>query len=173
MKKSVRRKIPWIIMLVFMLVGLGFSIYLTVLHVKVFTQAGYAADSSVCSISEKVNCETVAENPYSVFMGAPVSIWGIFGNLLMLLGISLGIRHPRSKNVQLYMLGFTGFSIAISLLLGYISITKISSICIFCFGTYIINFTVFFLLLYVMFREKTNPFSQIPLFLRWSLQKLY
>ena len=96
MSKSLRRRLPWVAMTGLILVGLALSSYLTVLHIKVFTQASYAADSSVCSISEKVNCEQVAENPYSIFLGVPVSVWGMVGYLFMLIGAIAGLRTPRN-----------------------------------------------------------------------------
>jgi uncharacterized membrane protein len=171
MKIEIKNRLPWIIMVLLLLVGLGFSIYLTHLHISVFTDPNYNAGSSVCTISKGVNCETVAKNDFSVFMGVPVSVWGIFGNLLMIFGAVLGFIAPKSKKIHAYMVGFVGFSILVSILLGYISITKIHSICIFCFGTYFINGLIAILLGYVMFSNKSNPFIGVVSLIKWSLKK--
>jgi len=143
----------------FVILGLIFAIYLTVLHVKVFTQADYQADSSVCSIGEKANCETVAENPYSVFLFLPVSVWGILGYLFIGLGVVAGFVAKERRLPLVYLLGFVGFACCTAILLGYISITKITSICIFCFGTYFLNFSMLGILAWALWKDRINPFK--------------
>ncbi|MDA3864945.1 MAG: thioredoxin domain-containing protein, partial [Deltaproteobacteria bacterium] len=173
MKFNFKKSTPWIVMSILVLTGIFFSVYLTLLHYKVFMQTGYAADSSVCSISDRVNCETVAENPYSVFMGVPVSVWGIVGYLFIAMGALTGIFNPKSKLVYLYNLALVGIACLVSITLGYISITKISSICIFCFGIYFINFILLGFLLTFIIKSRTNIFKQIIPFLVWSKNHLY
>ena len=58
------------------------EVYLTYLHYKTYTDFAY---SSFCALSKTINCDTVAQSPWSVAAGLPVSVWGIFGYLLLLL----------------------------------------------------------------------------------------
>ncbi|MBU1218155.1 thioredoxin domain-containing protein [bacterium] len=153
------KKIPWIIMIMLIIVGLFFSIYLTTLHAKVFLQKDFGVDSSICSISEGFNCETVAENPYSVFLRVPVSVWGIIGYLFMLAGAIMGLRTSLRRMALGWSTAFVGIGCLVSVTLGYISVTKITSICIFCFGTYLINFTLMGILIYQYVRNRLNPVS--------------
>ncbi|MBU1241678.1 thioredoxin domain-containing protein, partial [Myxococcota bacterium] len=157
-------------MIPFVVLGFAFAIYLTVLHVKVFTQADFQADSSVCSIGEKANCETVAENPYSVFLFMPVSVWGILGYLFIGAGVIAGLLARSRRLPLVYLLAFVGFACCTALLLGYISITKISSICIFCFGTYFLNFSLMGLVLYGLWRDRINPFKGAVELFMWFIK---
>ncbi len=152
-----REKRLFIYMIPFVLLGFAFAAYLTVLHVKVFTQFDYQANSSVCSISSKANCETVAENPYSVFLFLPVSVWGLLGYLFTAIGVVAGLVAEKRRLPLVYLFLWEGLSCCISIVLGYISITRISSICIFCFGTYILNFSLFGLALWGMVRDRIHP----------------
>nr|CBX30216.1 hypothetical protein N47_D30250 [uncultured Desulfobacterium sp.] len=56
--------------------GLADSIYLSVHHYLVYTDIGY---ESFCAISKAINCDTVSQSPYSIFLGVPVAIWGVAG----------------------------------------------------------------------------------------------
>ena len=73
----------WIIVL---LTGSGLlaSIYLSVSHFRVYTDIGYR---SFCAISRAINCDTVSQSPYAVFLNAPVPIWGIVGYAFLLIFI--------------------------------------------------------------------------------------
>lgn len=152
-----REKRIFLYMIPLVLLGFAFAAYLTVLHVKVFTQFDYQANSSVCSISSKANCETVAENPYSVFLFMPVSVWGLLGYLFTAIGVIAGLVAEKRRLPFVYLFFFEGVSCCISLVLGYISITRISSICIFCFGTYILNFSLFGLSVWGIWRDRIHP----------------
>jgi uncharacterized membrane protein len=56
------------------IVGLAASCYLAISHYRVYTDIGY---SSFCAISKAINCDTVSQSPYSIFMELPVPIWGV------------------------------------------------------------------------------------------------
>jgi uncharacterized membrane protein/protein-disulfide isomerase len=67
------------------LVGLGTSVYLSVLHWQVYNQPGH---ESFCAVSEAVNCDTVALSRFSLILGVPLSTWGIlFYLVLVILGL--------------------------------------------------------------------------------------
>ena len=88
-------KWPLIVLLVLCVAGIGITIQLTVIHYYTHTDPAY---HSVCAIDEKINCETVAESPYSVFVGLPVSVWGMIvyavAAALCLWGLLPGRPHP-------------------------------------------------------------------------------
>ncbi len=152
-----REKRLFAYMIPLLAVGFTFAIYLTVLHVRVFTQTDYQADSSVCSIGKAANCETVAENPWSVFLFMPVSVWGILGYLFTAVGVAAGFMAKDRRLPLMYLFAIGGLSCLVSLILGYISITKITSICIFCFGTYIVNFALMGLVVFGMVKDRIHP----------------
>jgi protein-disulfide isomerase/uncharacterized membrane protein len=119
--------------------GIGVSAELTRIHVFVHTDPDY---HSVCAVSEGVNCETVAASPFSVFAGAPVSVWGMGGYALMGLLALWGLIRRRRLH-ETWPLGLllllTAVSVATSAALAFISLTRIDSLCLFCTASYAIN----------------------------------
>lgn len=119
-------------------VGVAVSVELTKIHVFVHTDPSYR---SVCAMSERVNCETVAVSPYSVFAGIPVSLWGLVGYLFMG-GLALWAlrrrRMHRTWPLGLLLLLASG-SVAVSAALAFVSLTRINSVCLFCMSAYAIN----------------------------------
>jgi uncharacterized membrane protein/predicted DsbA family dithiol-disulfide isomerase len=120
------------------LLGVAVSIELTRIHLFVHTDPNY---HSVCAMSEGVNCETVAVSPYSVFAGLPVSLWGLAAYLIMgalsLWAWSRRRLHPTWPWGILLLL--SAFSVAVSVVLAFISATRIDSLCLFCMSSYAIN----------------------------------
>jgi protein-disulfide isomerase/uncharacterized membrane protein len=142
---------PFVVLLC--LAGLGVSIDLTRIHVKVHTDPSY---QSFCAYSKGVNCDTVAQSPYSLFAAVPVAVWGILGYLLMG-GFAISLWRARLKNRYGYaaaapLLGLTLFATTVSIVLAYISFTKIASICVLCFTTYGINILLLGLTFYLACR---------------------
>jgi len=117
------------------IVGLGVAFELTRIHLWVHADPSYR---SFCALSETVNCDTVAESPYSVFLGVPVSVWGILGYLLMGALAASGLRRRGTWPAGV-LLGLASFSVGASLLLGSISFLTIKSICLLCLSTYAVN----------------------------------
>ena len=62
--------------------GLVDSIYLSVSHYRNYVDIGY---SSFCAISRAINCDTVSQSPYAIFLGMPVPVWGVIGYIFVLL----------------------------------------------------------------------------------------
>lgn len=63
---------PWrrFLFLGLALIGLAVAIELIRIHVMVHTDPGYR---SFCAISAKVNCDTVAESRFAIFLRVPVA----------------------------------------------------------------------------------------------------
>ena len=122
--------------------GLAVSIYLSFSHYRVFTDMGY---SSFCAISQTINCDTVSESRYSIFLGMPLPEWGIIAYALFLLilvvAYQTGAKRQRMWSM-LFLIAF-GYSI-ISIVLALISTVLIHSYCIMCIAIFGINFLLLF-----------------------------
>lgn len=118
----------------------------------IYYQSNYNpyAQPSFCSINGFIDCDAVASTTKAVFLGVPLSYWGLFfySFLLMLLFVEK-ISSLKSlkilsvfKNPISYILLLGIFSSVISILLFITSLFIIHKICILCFLTYIINFLI-------------------------------
>lgn len=120
------------------LAGLSDSLYLAVSHYRVYTDIGYR---SFCAISRAINCDTVSQSPYSIMLGLPVPLWGVFGYGLLLL-LLVFARHPGEKVGRIWtllMLISLTYSLY-SVVLALISTLYIHSYCMMCVVSYGINF---------------------------------
>lgn len=118
----------------------------------VYYQSNYNpyATSSFCSINSFVDCDFVATTTKAVFLGVPLSYWGMFLYLfiLMLLNVEklfcikgLGLLKV-FKNPSAYISVLGSISSIISIILACTSLFVIHKICILCFVTYILNFLI-------------------------------
>ena len=137
------------------LVGLGASIYLSVLHWQVHNQPGH---ESFCAVSESVNCDTVALSRFSVIFDVPVSTWGI---LFYLVFITLALwgffrREPPFPWGLLWFLnaiavGFSGFQFLVSKVI-------IHSFCIMCIVLCAVNLLA---AIFCVLGQKKNGLSAV------------
>ena len=125
-----------------LLAGISDSIYLAIHHYLIYTDIGY---ESFCAISKAINCDTVSQSPYSVFIGIPVAIWGLFGYCLCLLLLPFAY-HPDAGQKRIWQLFFavSAFYSFISIILAVVSSVYIQSYCIMCIISFGINFLLFF-----------------------------
>ena len=72
-----------ILLTILTLIGLALSIELCI----VYYNANFAIDAapSICAISDKMDCDSVAKTSYSQFFGVPLSLWGVILYLFFLL----------------------------------------------------------------------------------------
>jgi uncharacterized membrane protein/protein-disulfide isomerase len=122
--------------------GLADSIYLSISHYRVYADIGYR---SFCAISKAINCDTVSQSPYSIFLGLPVPIWGIFGYAFFLLFLLLAKNKdavPKRIWTILFLVAlvFSGYSVILALISTFI----IHSYCIMCIVSYAISFLLLF-----------------------------
>ena len=118
---------------------LGFfdSIYLSISHYRVYSDAGY---ESFCAITRSINCDTVSQSSYSIFLNVPVPIWGVIGYGAFLSLLSFAYLKQGQKGrvwtvLMLISLVFGLYSIA----LAFISAYYIHSYCIMCVLSYAVN----------------------------------
>ena len=118
------------------------SVYLSISHYLVYTDIAY---ESFCAISRSINCDTVSQSPYSIFIGVPVPVWGIIGYTFFLFLLPFAWSKEAQKQKIWPILYFISLAFSIySVILAYISTFYIHSYCMMC----IISFGINFLLLY-------------------------
>ena len=123
--------------LLLVLTGLIVSLYLAHSHYKNYTDLQY---QSFCAISNAINCDTVSQSPYSVFI-VPIPIWGIIGYSLLLLLLPFAWQHRgRQGRIWSVLLLITFIFNAVSIALAAVSTYLIGSYCILCIVTYCVNF---------------------------------
>jgi len=130
------------IVFLLLLAGLADSIYLSLHHYLVYTDIGY---ESFCAISKAINCDTVSQSPYSVFLDVPVAVWGVAGYLFCFLLMPFALSVDAGKK-RIWHLIFTISLIFsfISIILAVISTRYIRSYCIMCILSFGINFLLLF-----------------------------
>ena len=127
---------PWWIALLCCLAGLGLSVVLEQIHVKIHHDPAF---HSFCAIDRKLNCDIVARSPYAVVFGVPVAAWGIFAYAVAAVVSLWGLRSRRPQlatgcGLALGLIYVTG-----SAVLGAISAFLVTAVCILCLATYGVN----------------------------------
>jgi uncharacterized membrane protein len=132
----------WLTVLMLTGAGLVTAIYLSVSHYRVYTDVGY---KSFCAISRAINCDTVSQSPYSIFVGLPVPIWGVIGYTFLLLFLPLATGKAAEKKRIWALIFWTSlvFS-AYSVVLAFISSYYVGSYCIMCMVSYGVNLSILF-----------------------------
>ncbi|RJP36936.1 MAG: hypothetical protein C4548_15090 [Desulfobacteraceae bacterium] len=146
----------WTVMFI-ALAGFFDSLYLAVSHYRNYADIGY---QSFCAISSAINCDTVSQSPYSIFLNVPVPIWGMTAHAFFIALLMFGFPGSRDKKRMwtLLMTIALGFSVY-CLILASISTFLIRSYCIMC----ILGYGVCFLLLYFSWLIR-NRFNSEKLF---------
>lgn len=127
--------------LLFIAIGTASCLYLATVHYRNYVDLNYA---SICAISKAINCDTVAQSPYSILFGLPLAHWGAFGfTLLCLMVFNTKDQLGLPLWWIVFALGLTGSFV--SVYYGYISSIKIDSYCIFCLVCYLCIFSITFL----------------------------
>jgi uncharacterized membrane protein/protein-disulfide isomerase len=123
--------------------GLLNMVYSSFSHYRVHTDMLYF---SLCAISESINCDTVSQSMYSIFLGMPVPVWGIlgYGFFLILLAFAY-LQEANNRRIWL-LLFLTALVFSVySLFLAYILKFQIKVYCVICITGYGINFILLYL----------------------------
>lgn len=124
------------------LAGLIDSIYLAISHHRVYTDIGYR---SFCSISKSVNCDTVSQSAYSIFLNLPVPVWGVIGYLFFIILLCFTFQKDAQKKRIWSVLFILSFAYSLySLFLAYISLFNIQAYCFMCIVSYGVNFVLMY-----------------------------
>ena len=137
------------------LIGLANAVYLAISHYRVYTDIGY---ESFCAISQAINCDTVSQSSYSIFIGIPVPVWGILGYTGFLLLLILS-HTRRAAGVRLWslLMGIALVFCLYSVVLAVISTYLIHSYCIMCIVSYAVNFGLLYFCWLISRRFKIGP----------------
>ena len=128
------------------LIGLSLCLhtYLTFHYYQI--NFGQDIEKSSCNINTTFNCDAVALSPFATLMGIPLSLLGGLTHLMLLLLVlwpSFGwVQYP--QRIKTYSLWLSGFIAGMSILMFFISITQLSSYCIYCLSTYVLSFLTLF-----------------------------
>ncbi|UCF94888.1 MAG: thioredoxin domain-containing protein [Desulfobacterales bacterium] len=122
--------------------GLADSTYLAISHFRVYTDMAY---KSFCAISKALNCDTVSQSPYSIFLDVPVPVWGIIGYIFFLLLMVFAWKKTARKRRMWSLLLVVALVFSIcSVSLAFISTFYIKSYCLMCVISYGVNFMLLF-----------------------------
>lgn len=88
--------------------------------------------TSFCNLSETLNCDLVNRSEYSVFMGVPVALIGVFGYLLLL---GLATVYREKAETPLLLLIFSALGLLFALRLTYFEAYRIHAWCILCLSS--------------------------------------
>jgi uncharacterized membrane protein/protein-disulfide isomerase len=132
----------WLTVLALTTAGLADAIYLAVSHYRVYTDVGY---KSFCAVSRAINCDTVSQSPFSIFVGLPVPIWGVIGYTFLLLFLPLAVgKAAEKKRIWALIFWISLVFSAYSIVLAFISSYYIGSYCIMCMVSYGVNLAILF-----------------------------
>ncbi|MBT8368735.1 MAG: thioredoxin domain-containing protein, partial [Deltaproteobacteria bacterium] len=123
-------------------IGLADSIYLAISHYRVYTDIGY---KSFCAISRALNCDTVSQSSYSIFLNLPLAVWGIIGYAFLLPFVIFAASKEAGKNRMWSLICWISLAFSCySVFLALISTFVIKSYCIMCIISYGINLALLF-----------------------------
>lgn len=120
--KSTTSRYRWLIFL--NIVAILATAYLTYVHFK-------PDASTICSFSEKWDCEIVNKSIYSSFFGVPVSLLGMASYILLLIFSVRGLKHEQRRLLSLVLgcvIGAVGFSLYLTSIEAFV----LKTFCIFC-----------------------------------------
>ena len=138
-------------------IGLADSVYLSISHYRIYTDVGY---ESFCAISRAINCDTVSQSPYAVFMSMPVPVWGVVGYVFFLLVLMMaGNASARNNRLWSILLVISLIYSLYSIILAVISHVYINSYCIMCILVYAINFLLVYFCWLIRRRFDSQPFT--------------
>ena len=122
-----------LVRLLLALIGLGISVYLSIVHLT-STVKLYCPQSSV------VNCETVVTSPSSVVVGIPVAYYGVAWFVVMLVLLAV---PSESRGWGLARLVWAGLGVLTVLYLLRTELFVIGAICLWCTAVHVLVLLIF------------------------------
>lgn len=122
----------------------GVYAYLSYHHYMVKLGLG---GTSLCQVSETINCDVAALSQYAEIMNIPIAVIGLSYSIIML-GIFLFAKFgwfEETEGYQTIVKGLTALSATFSLVLLGISIVQLKVFCPFCIAGYVLSFVIVFL----------------------------
>ena len=120
------------------LIGLALSGYMYFIHLGLLR--GELLGGAACGGSGLFNCHAVAASPWGTALGLPLPLWGLIGYLITLTLAALALALPAAAAEALALLLAAGVAfLLIDAALLAVMVTQIRSLCLLCFGTYLVN----------------------------------
>lgn len=134
---AIRRPTGQIFFFVLSLIGVGISIYLTLVHYN--TNVPLA-----CSTSGFINCENVLASPYALVPGTsiPISIPGLLWFLVAGGLALLAWRTPEARNILLAEITWSALGVLTALYLVYVELVRLHTLCAWCTGLHVLMLTL-------------------------------
>ncbi len=122
------------------ILGCAISIYATSHHIQLKSRG--TTDYS-CNINDTFSCDSVAQSQYSELFGVPMGVWGLsyFASLLLLLLLGRFVPKNFNESLQAYTV-MVPLGVAVSIVLGGISLFSLGTFCISCIGVYFCCFAL-------------------------------
>lgn len=120
-------------------VGLGLATELSRIHLRLLAEPSHR---SFCNVSATVNCDAVAQSSYSIWLGLPLSVWGMFGYTAALVVAIWLLRHgQRAAAASLWILG--AICTGSALVLAAISAFVLHTWCLLCMASWAVDIGLF------------------------------
>lgn len=140
MKNTASKNKFILLALIATLIAVGIHTYLTQHYYGL--KFGTIEGQSLCNINETLNCDAVSASRFSAFLGIPMALWGLVTNIILLYFLAVAhfnLVQDKVKTLR-YALLLSVLTVLASLVMGTISLTMMSNLCIFCIATYILSF---------------------------------
>lgn len=126
----------WPTTIVLGLIGLGISIYLTIVHYS-------TSVTLACSSTGTINCEKVTTSPQSFLLGRPVALWG-----LLYFVVAIAICLPQawsspSRELAFGRVALMALGVLFVLRLIYAELFEIDAICLWCTAVHAVMLVLF------------------------------
>ena len=132
-----------IIILIFSLLGIGLTSFLTYQHY-------YAAE--ICNINQFFSCDAVNKSIYSEFLGIPVAVLGL---IYFATVACLSFSTKKKNTIRIFFLSLV--SIVPSAVLTYIELFVLHAACIVCESTKVLIIAIMIISYFSFKRAKTRP----------------
>ncbi len=159
MKKSPTpfRNGPWWASFILSLLGIMASLYLTILHFRIL-KSGFAGQT-LCDISAYINCNAVLMSRFAEAGTLPLAGLGLLFYLYLAGALIWAKIEPQDSGRTLALpFLLVVASLLLSVVLAYVSVAILQSVCLFCSSLYLINF----LLMITLYKVSTMEFKNIP-----------
>lgn len=121
------------------LAGVGISVFLYLQHIGAYS-------TEICEINATFDCRTVDQSPYSEIYGVPISLLGIIGYGLLLLGALLKFFDRQGdRGLDLFLAAAATGGLAFSLYLTGVEAFILRAWCVFCLSQQVIMLVIFIL----------------------------
>ncbi|WP_347356259.1 DsbA family protein [Bdellovibrio sp.] len=139
MKNTASKNTALLLAMIVTLIGAGVHIYLTLHYYDV--KFGLSGGESFCNINEVLNCDAVSASKFSSLLGVPIALWGVMTNLVLFyfLAVTRFNMVEDNERTSRYALLLSGGTVLASIVMGTISLTAMSNLCLFCMAAYVLS----------------------------------